>query len=303
MKASFTIRPIGLGPLFALFFVAASAGAQDKPSHTLDKIRGYGALYVGYAENAFPFSSLDASGQAVGFSLDLCRHVAEAVRERLALPHLEIVPVPASAGSMPIMVESGTLDLYCAASTNTAQQRRRVAFSVSTFAAPIRALVRRASGIASLAGLRGKLIVTTAGSSAEGHVRPAALRQKLALGYRLARDDDDALRQLLEGHADALVHDEVRLRRLLMSSGEADQLLIADGYFAVEPAGIVMRRGDAEFKRLVDEALVGLMKSGEFARLYARWFTRAQAPAGQSLDLPMSEILQQLVLTPNDKGI
>jgi len=297
VHALFRIRLLG----WCLLCVAASAAAADKP--TLEKVRSHGAIYVGYAENAFPFSYLDAGGQAIGFSLDLCRPIVDAVKARLGLADLATVPVPVGAGAMQILFEAGTLDLYCAAATNTVAQQRTVAFSVSTFAAPIRALVRREANFVSLAALRGKTVVSIAGSSAESHVRPAALRQDLALGYRLARDANEALRQLRAGEAAALVHDEVFLRRLLLNAPDADQLSIVDGFFAVEPYGIVLRRNDPAFKKLVDETLTGLMKSGEFASLYARWFTAPVPPAGQGLGLPMSALLKQLIATPNDKGI
>ena len=295
--ASFRIRRLGL----ALLCVAASVLGADQP--TLEKVRSHGAIYVGYAENAFPFSYLDAGGQAVGFSLDLCRHIVDVVKARLGLAELATVPVPVGSGSMQMLFEAGTLDLYCAASTNSVAQQRSVAFSVSIFAAPIRALARREAKFASLAALRSKTVLSIAGSSTESQVRPAALRQSLALDYRLAHGANEALRQLRAGEAAALVHDEVFLRRLLLNAPDADEFSLVDGFFAVEPYGIVLRRNDPAFKTLVDETLIMLMQSGQFASLYARWFTAPVPPTDQSLELPMSALLKQLLLTPNDKGI
>jgi glutamate/aspartate transport system substrate-binding protein len=284
---------------------AGSLNAQEKKSPALEKIRNYGAIYVGYSESAIPFSYADADGKVIGYSVDLCRHIVDAVKARLGLPNLETVLVPTTSGSRQMMIEAGTTDLECASVANTQQRQRFVAFSVTTFAAGVKALVRKDSGIRSIKDMKGKVVVTTSGTTSDTYARVVAARQGLSLNYRLGHDHDDSLRQVLSGQADVMVLDDVLLQGLLMNASEADfsRLVVLEEDFAVEPYGIMFRRNDPEFKKLVDDTLVGLMKSGQFTRLYDRWFASPIPPRGRSLNLPMSNLLKQLIVTPNDKGI
>lgn len=288
-----------------LLLGAGTPSAQEMKSYTLDKINKFGTIYVGHREASVPFSYVDADGKAIGFSMDLCGHVVEAVKVKLGRPDLAVVPVPTTSGTRQMMVEAGTIDLQCGSVTNTIQRQRYVAFSVTLFAAEVKALVRKDSGIRSIQDMKGKVVVTTSGTTSDVYVKAAAARQGMFLNYRLGRDHDDSLRQLLDGRADVMVLDDVLLQGLLMNADEGDayKLVVLDENYAVEPYGIMFRRNDAEFKKLVDETLVGLMQSGEFSRIYDKWFMAPIPPLGKSLNLPMSDILQQLIQTPNDRGI
>lgn len=281
------------------------ANAEEKKSPTLEKIRNYGAIYVGHRESSIPFSYLDADGKPVGYSMDLCVPIIDAVKARLNLPNLEVVPVPTTAGTRQMMVESGTVDLDCGATTNSQQRQRYVAFSVTTYATGIKALVQKDSSMRSISDMKGKVVVTTSGTTSDAYVKAAAARQGLFLNCRQGRDDEDSLRQVLNGQADVLVLDDVLLQGLLMNTPEADALkvVVLEESFAVEPYGLMFRRNDPEFKKLVDDTLVGLMQSGEFVRLYDKWFMAPIPPMGKSLNLPMSDLLKQLIVTPNDRGI
>ena len=284
---------------------AGTLNAQEKKSYTLEKIRSLGAVYVGHQEASPPFSYLDADGVAIGFSMELCKHVVEAVKTKLGVPGLDAVQVPTSSENRQMMIESGTIDLQCGSVSNTIQRQRYVAFSATIFAAGVKALVRKDSGIRSMQDMKGRVVVTTSGTTSDTYVKAAAARQGCHLNYRVGRDHDDSLRQLLDGRADVLVLDDVLLQGLLMNADEVDayKVVVLDESYAVEPYGIMLRRNDPEFKKLVDETLVGLMKSGEFARVYDKWFMAPIPPLGKSLNLPMSDILQQLIQTPNDRGI
>jgi len=282
-----------------------TSSAQEKKSFTLEKIGNYGAIYVGHREAAAPFSYVNADGKVIGYSMDLCGHVIDAVKARLGRPDLEVVTVPATEGSRQMMLEAGTIDLQCDSVTNTQQRQRSVAFGVTIYAAGIKALVRKDSGMRSIRDIKGKVVVTTAGTTSDSHVKAVAARQGLSLNYRLGRDHRDSLRQVLTGQADVMVLDDVLLQSLLMDlpEAEASRLVVLEENFAVEPYGIMLRRNDPEFKKLVDETLIGLMKSGELARIYSKWFMAPIPPKGKSFNLPMSDLLKQLTITPNDKGV
>jgi len=292
----------------ALLFGSISGLAQEAPrasSGTLEKIRANDTIYVGYREAAIPFSYVDAGGQAIGYSWDLCGYLTEAIKSRLARPNLTVVPVPVTVSSRQMMLEAGTIDLECGSTSNTEQRQRYVAFSVTTFVAGVKVVVRKDAGIRALADMKGKVVVSAAGTGSENYVKSAAARQGLALAYRQGRDHADALRQLLRGEADVLVLDDVVLQGLLMNVPEAERarLVAIDENFGFEPYAIMFRRNDPAFKQLVDETLVGLMRRGELERIYAKWFASPIPPKGSNLQLPMSELLKRLLLTPNDKGV
>ena len=297
--------PALIRSLLAVLLLLAIGGlhAQERTSPTLDKIRKSGSVYLGYQER-IPYA-YRVDGQIVGHSIDLCRHLVNAIKARLSLPELQVVQVPVTAASRQMMFEAGTLDLDCGPVTNTRQAQAFVAFSVSTQAAGIKALVRSDSGIHSLHDLQGKRVVTVAGSNAEAYVKAAVARQGGNPTYRLARDVDEARRQLLNAQADALVADDVQLHVLLMNlpPAEAGTLSVLPDDVAVEPGAIMLRRNDPVFKQLIDQTLIGLMKNGQIERLYALWFTAPIPPAGKNLGLPMSDWLRQLTLTPNDMGL
>ncbi|MGP1609992.1 MAG: amino acid ABC transporter substrate-binding protein, partial [Burkholderiales bacterium] len=283
----------------------ALAQSAHTPSATLEKIRQYGAIYVGHREASIPFSYLDADGQVVGYSAELCRHVTDAIKLRLDRPDLAVVPVPVTSSSRQMLLESGMIDLECGSTTNTEQRQRYVGFSVTTFVAGVKALVKADSGIRSLKDMKGRTVVTTSGTTSDAYVKAAAVRYGIFPNYRVGRDHDDSLRQLLRGDADAMVLDDVLLQGLLVKVPDADRfkLVVLEENYGNEPYGMMLRRNDPEFKKLVDDTLIALMKSGELARIYGRWFTSPIPPGGDNLKLPMGDLLRQLILTPNDKGV
>lgn len=289
--------------LLSLLSGIGALNAQERSSPTLEKIRTSGSVYIGYQERV-PYA-YRVDGQIVGHSMDLCGHLVNAIKTQLGLPDLEVVRVPVTPASRQMLFEAGTLDLDCGPVTNTRQAQRFVAFSVSTQAVGIKAVVRADAGIQSLRDLQGKRIVTVAGTSAETHVKAATARQGVSPIYRFARDADDALRQLRNAQADVLVTDDVQIHALLATIPESDAatLAVLPDDIAVEPGAIMLRRMDPLFKQLIDQTLVGLMRSGEFTRLYTQWFMAPIPPNGKQLMLPMGDWLEQLVLTPNDRGI
>jgi TolC family type I secretion outer membrane protein len=183
-----------------LLLTAGGLHAQGRAgSPTLDKIRAAETVYLGYREGSAPFAYLDPEQKAIGFSLDLCRHVTDAIQARLGLPALGVVQVPTTPGSRQIMLEAETIDLDCGPVTNTEQRQRSVAYSVTIFVAGVKALVRQDSSVRSLKDLKDKVVVTTAGTTAEAYIKSAAARQGLLINYRFGRDHAESLRLLLRG--------------------------------------------------------------------------------------------------------
>lgn len=276
------------------------------PPTTLEKIRDFGAVYVGHQASSIPFSQYDTDGTTVhGFSWELCMKIVDAVRARLGNASLPAVPVLTTPSTRMMMIETGVIDLQCASVTNTEQRARYVAFSNTFFVAGVKALVRKEAGVRSLADLRGKTVVTTSGTTSEAYLKTASARRNIFVNMRTGRSHQESFDMVLAGRADAFVLDDILLQGLLANASESDafKVVIIDESLALEPYGLMLRKGDPEFKKLVDEVLVGLMKSGEFEKLYDKWFQSPIPPKGVNLKVPMSPELKQLIKTPNDRGV
>ena len=289
--------------LLALWASLPTAQAQGVTTPTLDRIREHGAIYVGHREASMPFSYM-IGDEVVGYSADICERIVGAIRERLGLPTLKVVQVPVTGFSRILMLMTGTIDLECGSTTNTKIRQQRVAFSVTTFVSGVKTLVRKDAGIDRIADLAGKVVVTTSGTATERLVKTVlAVRNLPAARTRTASKHAESFSMVLSRQADAFVLDEPILAGLLASSSDAGKLKLLEENFGFEPYGIGMRRDDPEFKKLVDDTLVGMMKSGELEKLYAKWFMSPIPPNNINLQMPMSSMLRDLLRNPSDTGI
>ncbi len=279
-----------------------TASAQSVTISTLEKIRSYRTIYVGHREASIPFSYL-VGDEAVGYSMDLCDRVVEAVKDAVDDPALRVVRVPVTSSSRMLMLLVGAIDLECGSTTNTKIRQHQVAFGVSTFVSGIRAAVRKDTGINRLADLDGKVVVTTAGTTTERVVRTVMATRNASARFKSARDHAESLAIVVSRQADTFVMDDAILAGLLANSPDADKLKLLDENFGFEPYGIVMRKEDPEFKKLVDETLKGLMKNGELEKIYHKWFMSPIPPKNVNLRIPMSDTLKELIRNPNDSGI
>jgi glutamate/aspartate transport system substrate-binding protein len=292
-----------LSVLLALAAALPGAQAQGLFEPTLDRIRQNGTVYVGHREASIPFSYM-VGDEVVGYSAELCDRIVVAIRDKLAMPSLKVVHVPVTSFSRILMLMTGSVDLECGSTTNTKIRQQRIGFSVTTFVSGVKALVRKDTGIERIADLSGKVVVTTSGTTTERAVRSALTARKLpgALN-RTAGKHVEAFSMVLSRQADAFVLDEPILAGLLANSPDAGRLKLLEENFGYEPYGIGMRREDPEFKKLVDDTLVAMMKSGELERLYDKWFMSPIPPNNVNLQMPMGEMLREQLRNPNDTGI
>jgi glutamate/aspartate transport system substrate-binding protein len=292
-----------LAVLTALSASLSAVQAQGVSGSTLDRIREHGAIYVGHRESSIPFSYL-VGDEVVGYSKDLCDRIVGAIRDKLEMPSLKVVHVPVTSFSRILMLMTGTVDLECGSTTNTRIRQQRIAFSVTTFVSGVKTLVRKDTGIGRIDDLAGKVVVTTSGTTTERLVKTVMSARKLpAPRTRTASKHSESFSMVLSRQADAFVLDDAILAGLLSSSPDAGKLKLLEENFGFEPYGIGMRREDPEFKKLVDDTLVGMMKSGELERLYSKWFMSPIPPDNVNLQLPMSEMLRDVLRNPNDNGI
>ncbi|WP_425500860.1 amino acid ABC transporter substrate-binding protein [Pseudaquabacterium terrae] len=282
---------------------AGPLAAADAPadSFTLRKIREVGVISIGYREASVPFSYLDEQQRPVGYSMAICDHVVQAVKARLGLRELESRYVPVSSATRIPLVSNGSVDLECGVTTNNIERQRKVAFSVTTFVAASKLLSKKTQPVARIDDLRGKAVTSTVGTTSLRYLQELADERGIAMRIIAAKDDAEAFRLVETGRAAAYAMDDVLLRGTIAAARKPDDYMVSDEALSVEPYGIMLNRDDPEFKRLVDDTIVGLFKSGEIHRLYRRWF-QSQIPGGINLALPMHPAMRRVVDKPTDSG-
>lgn len=283
----------------AALCVGLAAQAADGP--TLARVRETGVIVIGYRPASLPFSYLDAQLRPTGYTVELCDRIVAAVRSKLQLPDLEVRRVEvASATRMPLVI-NGTLDLECGITTNTAERARNQAFSLTVFVAETRLLARASERVQSLAELRGKPVASTIGTTSIQHLAKVNEQQGLNIRILGGLDDPEGFQLVRSGRAAAFLMDDVIIRAVLAQQGpSADDYRISDQPLTVEPYAIGLRKGDPQFKALVDGVLAGLYRSGEIHAIYRRWFESPLPSQGLNLKLPMSAAFRRVIATPTD---
>jgi len=282
---------------------AQTANASEAMGPTLNKIADSGAIFLAYRDTAIPFSYVNLAAQppaVVGYTWEICGHVAKAVRERLARD-IETVPVAVTANAQTLMLKTGMADLVCGAPTNTVARQKQVAFSNTFFVAEVKAMVNKNSGIRSIADLANKNVVTTLGTTADRLIKQAALANNVTMVFLGGRTHLDSMAMLERGEAAAYIGDDAILAGMRAASKDRDQFVFLDASLSVEPYGIMLPRDDPQFKQLVDDTLVALTRSSELERIYNKWFLAPIPPLGTALDMPMSARLSEVIANPNDR--
>jgi len=282
----------------ALLLVAGAALAQseDTPvelTGTLAKVRAASAITIAYRESSAPFSYLSAKNEPIGYSIELCRKLAEAIGEAvgrdLALKWLAVTSETRTEA-----ITSGRADLECGSTTNNLERQKQVAFSPVIFVAGTKLLVKRGSPVRSYRNLAGKTVVVTAGTTNEQAMQEIARRFKIDFKIIKQKDHAQSYAQVESGKADAFATDDVLLYGLLAQHKAQKQYQVVGEFLSYDPYGIMFRKGDTQLAELVKRAFHDLAEDGEIERQYKRWFLQ-RLPGGQSLDLPMSPQLETLI--------
>jgi glutamate/aspartate transport system substrate-binding protein len=290
--------------ILAAAFVAATASSLPVIAHaesaTLDRIKSAGAITLGYREASIPFSYLGADQKPIGFSLDLCADVVAAIKTKLNLPDLTVNYTPVNSSNRIPLIQSGTVDLECGSTAVTAQRVEQVSFSVSTFMVQPSWLVKTAAKITGAKDLSGKTVVVTQGSNAVGFAQGLNAKDNLNLSLIQAKDHAESFLTLNTGRAVAFLEDDILLAGFRASSGNPSAFTIVPGGFGNIPYALMFTKGDTEFKAVVDETLSKKMASGEFEKIYTKWFMTPIPPRNENLEFPMSEALKARVAKPSD---
>ncbi len=291
---------------FSLLAAAATAAALALPATaqegTLKKIKDSGTITVGHRDASVPFSYYDDKQQPVGYAMDLCHRIVEAVKSELKMPKIDVkYQLVTSANRIPLMA-NGTIDLECGSTTNNLERQKQVGFTITHFVTANRFVAKRSSKIGKLADLKGKTIVSTAGTTNIKQITEINAQQNLGMNIISANGHPEAFQMVETGRAVAFVMDDILLYSLVAQSRRPKDYVISAEALSVEPYGIMLRKDDAAFKKVVDAAMTNIYKSGQIRAIYDKWFLKPIPPRNINLNVPMSDQFKKVVAHPTDSG-
>ena len=286
--------------LALLLGLACQVGFAQQIDGTLKKVKETGVITLGIRESSFPLSYLDAEQKPVGYHIDICNRIADAVKPKLALGKLEVKHQAVTSQNRIPLVVNGTVDLECGSTTNNADRQKQVAFAPTTFVTNVRMAVKKASGIKDLDNLGGKPVATTTGTTSVQLMRSHEKGKNIDFKEVYGKDHADSFLMLETDRAVAFVMDDNLLAGLIASAKAPNDYAIVGTALSVEPIAIMLRKDDPQFKALVDDTVKTLAKSGELNKLYTKWFLLPIPPKGVNMNFQMSEPLKALMASPND---
>ena len=280
--------------------VALPAVAQDSP--TLKKIKDTGTITIGHRDSSIPFSYYDDKQQVVGYAIDICMRVVDAIKAELKMPNLQVRMNPVTSATRIPLIANGTVDLECGSTTNNLDRQKQVGFTNTYFVTANRYVAKKASNINSLADLKGKTVVSTSGTTNLKWVTEENAKQNLGMSILTAKDHAEAFLMVETGRAVAFFMDDILLYSLVATSKAPADYAIGNEAYTVEPYGAMIPRDDAGFRKVVDGATAKLYTSPEMGALYDKWFLKPIPPKGVTLNVPMSLQLKRVLASPTSNG-
>jgi glutamate/aspartate transport system substrate-binding protein len=290
------------GCALLLCFAGVSISALAHANDTLARIRQTQTITIAHREASMPFSYVDENTKKpVGYAVDLCLKIADAVKRELKLPNLKIEFLPVTSSTRIPAIADGKADLECGSTTNNAERRKQVAFTIPHFIAATRMVVRANSGIKNWSDLHDKRVVTTKGTTTVKLLNDRDKARSLNLKLIEGVDHNESFMKVERGDAEAFAMDDVLLYGLRANSKNPSGFEIVGDPLSAEPYAIALRRDDPAFKSLVDREMARLIDDGELNRLYDKWFMRPIPPKNVNMKMPMSHLLRESLRFPTDK--
>jgi glutamate/aspartate transport system substrate-binding protein len=293
-------RNILLGLTLAAALGASPAGAEELTG-TLKNIKDTGTITLGFRDSSIPFSYLDDNQKPVGFAMDICYKIVDAVKKELKLDKLEVKLNPVTSATRIPLMANGTIDLECGSTTNNAERQKQVSFTNTHFLTASRYVFKKSSGLKSIDDLKGKTVVSTAGTTNIKQLTEANVARSLGATIVPAKDHAEAFLMVETDRAVAFVMDDILLASLVAGSkSPSDYVISTDAFSTPEPYGIMLRKDDAPFKKVVDAATSAVYSSGEGQKLYDKWFMAKIPPKDLNLNTPISPELKAAFAKPSD---
>jgi glutamate/aspartate transport system substrate-binding protein len=287
--------------LALLAFLAMPVCAQDSP--TLKKIKDTGVVTIGHRDSSIPFSYYDDKQNVVGYAQDICMKVVDAIKAELKMPNLQVKLNPVTSATRIPLIANGTIDLECGSTTNNLARQKEVAFTITHFLTATRLVSKKSSNLKSIDNLKGKITTSTAGTTNIKQLTELNTSKNMGMNIIPANGHPEAFQMVETGRAVAFAMDDILLYSLVAQSRNPSDYVISDFALSLpEPYGIMMRKDDPAFKKVVDAAMTRIYKSGEINNIYEKWFQKPIPPKGINLKVPMSAQMKNVVAHPTDSG-
>jgi glutamate/aspartate transport system substrate-binding protein len=293
------IMPLSMLVLTSLW--TGHALAQELTG-TLKKIKDIGEITLGHRESSIPFSYYDDKQQVVGYAMDLCHRIVDGVKSNLKLPQLQTKLNPVTSATRIPLIANGTVDLECGSTTNNLERQKQVSFTITHFVTANRFVSKKSANLKTVEDLRGKTIVSTSGTTNLKQITEIGAQKGLNLNILAAKDHAEAFLMVETGRAAAFVMDDILLYSLVAGSKSPKDYVISADALSVEPYGIMLRREDPAFKKVVGEAMIATYRGGAINAIYDKWFLQPIPPKGINLNVPMSESFKKVIANPTDSG-
>jgi glutamate/aspartate transport system substrate-binding protein len=286
--------------LFAALAVVVAGSVQ---ADTLAKIKESGVATMGVRESSGALSYTLGDGKYAGFHVELCQRVLADVQKSLGMAKLDIKYQPVTSQNRIPLVQNGTVDIECGSTTNNTARQKDVAFAVTTYVEEVRIAVKANSGITSIAQLAGRNVATTTGTTSVQHLRRHERGANVNFNEIFGKDHADSFLLLESGRADAFVMDgQILAGNIAKAKNPADFRIVGE-VLSVEPIAIMIRKDDPKFKKAVDDSLIAMMKSGEMAKAYDKWFMQPIPPTNTRVGLALSDATKAAWANPNDRPL
>jgi glutamate/aspartate transport system substrate-binding protein len=297
-----SLRPISLA--LAVAFCAGQANAQELTGEltgTLKKVKETATITIGYRDSSIPFSYLDDNQKPIGFAIDICAKIVDAVKTELKLDKLTVEYNSVTSSTRIPLLANGTIDLECGSTTNNAERLKQVAFTNTHFLTATRFVSKKASKLGSIDDLKGKPVVSTAGTTNIKQLTEANAARNLGITIIPAKEHAESFLMVETDRAVAAVLDDILLASFVAGSKDPGAYVIStDAFSKPEPYGIMLRKDDPDFKKLADAATAALFRSGEGQKLYDKWFMQKIPPKGLNLNTPIGAELKREFAKPSD---
>jgi glutamate/aspartate transport system substrate-binding protein len=281
--------------------MTGATGAQELTG-TLKKIKERGSITLGHRDTSIPFSYYDDKQQVIGYAMDICYKVVDAIKAELKMPKIDVKLNPVTSATRIPLMANGTIDLECGSTTNNLERQKQVAFATTHFVTANRFVSKKASNLKTVNDLKGKTVVSTSGTTNIKQANEINVEKKLGMSIIAAKDHAESFLTVETGRAVAFFMDDILLYSLVANSKNPSEWVISSDALSVEPYGIMMRKDDPGFKKTVNGAINSLYKSGEINKIYAKWFLRPVPPKGINLNVQMTEVFKKVVANPTDSG-
>jgi len=285
--------------VLAATLLLAATGAQA--ADTLAKVAQSGKITLAYRESSVPFSYLNGPNQPIGFSVELSNAIVEAVKKKLGKPNIEVAWMPVTSQNRIPLLSNGTIDLECGSTTNNSARGKDVSFAINHFYTGTRLLVKKSAKIKDYGDLAKKTVASTTGTTNAQVMRKYNNDKNLDMDIVLAKDHADAFLLVESDRAVAFAMDDILLYGLMSNAKTPSDFEVVGESLQVEPYACMLPKDDVAFKKVVDDTIIGMMKSGEFEKMYNKWFLAPIPPKNAPLGLPMSTQLRDNIKAPSDK--